>query len=100
MSSPPALSGARLRSDLRIARYLIAGGIALYLADWGVFTLRPRFEWVHVQRFYAVREKFNKMSYEPTDAREERCTHALFPQGGSRPCWYAARHRSELIDLN
>lgn len=61
---------------------------------------RPRYSTVTINRFFYINEKFSKFSYEPAGSAEEKCANSLFPQLGSRPCWYVRRHHIETINVN
>jgi hypothetical protein len=54
---------------------------------------------VHIERYLAVAEKFNKISYEKTDPVTERCIYTLLPHFGHRPCWYVMRHTVQFISV-
>jgi hypothetical protein len=72
----------------------------LYVCDdlYARFRRDP-FASVHVDRVLAVREKFNKITYERTSPVTERCVYALFPHFGSNPCWYVQRHTMRFINV-
>jgi len=84
---------------VRIVLWAAGAAGLVYFGDWALAAIHPRYETVHVDRLIAVHEKFNKIGYEPTDSRDERCVGTLFSHAGSRPCWYVKRHRTEVIDI-
>lgn len=84
----------------RVLLFLAACLVFAYLGDSAVFALHSRYDTIHVDRFLAFKEKFNKIAYEHTDPREERCVYALAPHEGLRPCWYVSRHRSEIVEVD
>ncbi len=61
---------------------------------------RPRFATLTISRYYYVNEKYNKFSYEPRPAIEQRCVNALMPHSGSLPCWYVKRHLVQITEVN
>ena len=52
---------------------------------------------VHIDRFLAVAQKFNKIGYERTDPVVEHCVYTLLPHFGSKPCWYVTRHTVRFV---
>jgi hypothetical protein len=54
---------------------------------------------VHIERYLAIAEKFNKINYERTDPVTERCVYTLFPHFGQNPCWYVTRHTMRFIEI-
>lgn len=54
---------------------------------------------VHIDRYLAISEKFNKIGYEPTTPITERCVYSLFPHFGHNPCWYVTRHTTQFIKI-
>ena len=84
----------------RIALGVGALGVLLFICDDLYARLRhDPFASVHVDRVLAVREKFNKITYERTSPVTERCVYSLFPHFGNNPCWYVKRHTMRFIDI-
>jgi hypothetical protein len=54
---------------------------------------------IHIDRYLAVAQKFNKIEYERTDPVTERCVYSLFPHFGHNPCWYVTRHTLRFIKV-
>ncbi len=57
---------------------------------------------VHRIRLLAIPGKANKVEYQIDSVQPEEdvsCSHSLFPQGGSRPCWYVEKHANDPIPL-
>ena len=57
---------------------------------------------VHRWRLLAIPGKANKVEYQIDSLKPEEdvpCSHSLFPQGGSRPCWYVAKHANDPIQM-
>jgi hypothetical protein len=78
----------------------VLGVVLLYISDDLYARARhDPFDNVHIDRVLAVREKFNKITYERTSPVTERCVYALFPHFGSNPCWYLKRHTMKFIDI-
>lgn len=74
--------------------------LLFYGADWVVLRFRsPKTSQITVNQFYAVRLKGDAVEYLQGDTANETCTHSLFPQQGSEPCWYLSKHRTREIDL-
>ena len=89
---------------MRILRKVLLGasvlGVCLFICDYLYALVRhDPFANVHIDRVLAVREKFNKITYERTDPVMERCVYSLFPHFGSKPCWYVKRHTMRFIDI-
>ena len=84
----------------RILIALVVVPILFYLGDYAVFHFRGSpTETVEIRQFYAIPIKGNKVNYLPADSTSESCTSSLFPQSGSRPCWYVKRHKLRQIDM-
>jgi hypothetical protein len=89
---------------MRILFKALAAAALLTLVAYGCDDLYARFRHapyadVHIDRFLAVAEKFNKIDYERTDPVTERCVYALFPHFGYNPCWYVTRHTVRMINV-
>jgi len=57
---------------------------------------------VHRLRLLAIPGKANKVEYQIDSLKPEEdvpCSHSLFPQGGSRPCWYVSKHANDPIQM-
>jgi hypothetical protein len=88
----------RLITKILIDTALVVGGA------YGVDDLYARFRHepyadVHIDRYLAVAEHFNKVHYERTDPITQRCVYSLFPHFGYNPCWYVARHTLQFIKI-
>jgi hypothetical protein len=86
---------------LRNGLLAIAGSAAiLYALDdlYARFRHAP-FADIHIDRYLAVAEKFNKISYERTTSITQRCVYSIFPHFGYRPCWYVTRHTLQFIKI-
>lgn len=86
-----------------MARILIAA-VLLAIVVYGCDDLYARlrhepFADVHVERYLAISEKFNKIDYQRTDPITERCVYSLFPHFGYNPCWYVTRHTLRFINV-
>jgi hypothetical protein len=72
--------------------------VLLYAGDWVVLNFRsPQTSQMQVKQVIAVRLKGTKVEYLPGDTISVTCTHSLFPQSGSEPCWYLSRHLTRQI---
>ena len=78
----------------------VAFVIVLYAFDdlYARFRNAP-FADVHIDRYLAVSEKFNKIAYERTTPVTERCVYSIFPHFGDSPCWYLTRHTLRFIKI-
>jgi hypothetical protein len=89
---------------MRVLRNFLFGAIAVlavvYAGDDIVARVRhvPGAD-VHIDRFLAVPQKFNKIGYERTDPVTERCIYTLLPHFGHKPCWYVTRHTVQFVDV-
>ncbi|HWF10616.1 MAG TPA: hypothetical protein VG297_19245 [Bryobacteraceae bacterium] len=89
---------------MRIVRKILLAVVALtallYAVDFAYAHARKApFADVRIERFLAIAEHFNKVSYERTDPITERCVYALFPQYGYAPCWYLMRHTVRFVNV-
>jgi hypothetical protein len=83
---------------------VVAGAVLLTLLGYGCDDLYARFRHepfadVHVDRVYAVSEKFNQIDYVRSTPVTERCVYAMFPHFGHNPCWYVMRHTLRIIKV-
>jgi hypothetical protein len=93
-----------IRSFFRIALKALAAAVLLALVAYGCDDLYARFRHepfadVHVDRVYAVSEKFNQLDYVRSTPTTERCVYTLFPHFGHNPCWYVMRHTLRIIKV-
>ena len=89
---------------MRRFRRLLLAAISLTILVYGGDALYARlrhapYKDVHIDRFLAIAEKFNKVDYERTDPITERCIYSLFPHFGYNPCWYVTRHTLRFINV-
>jgi hypothetical protein len=93
---------------MKLARRILAGAIVavclLYAGDDLSVRLRipgnrDPFGTVHVDRYYAIPEKNNKVEFLRADPETVTCVHSLFPHFGYSPCWYASRTTQKRIDM-
>jgi len=54
---------------------------------------------VHVDRYYVIGEKNNRVQYLPAPPEDVTCVHGIFPHFGYSPCWYAARTTRKAIEM-
>ena len=106
----PTLSPTRRYWSFRSLTLLLLGLLlVLYLGDFTWYELRLKFpklgsatSSVHRIRLLAIPGKANKLTYELDMVHPEEdvpCSRSLFPQAGSRPCWYVARHANDPIPI-
>lgn len=85
--------------------FAIVGLSALvFLADLAVFRIRVwtgrnAYGSVMVSHYYAVLQKNGKTSFIFDPEQPWTCVHALFPHGGSMPCWYLVKHPDQRTDI-
>ncbi len=60
---------------------------------------REPFGTVHVERYYVISEKNNRMQYLPADPIDVTCVRGLFPHLGYSPCWYARRTTRVAVEF-
>jgi hypothetical protein len=75
---------------------LVAGFVAAYVGDWGVYKLRhaPQGK-VSVSHFLAIPLKGNKQELDYQGTEDVPCAIALFPQGKEAPCWRLRRNPNQ-----
>jgi len=93
----------------RILLSMLGVLVAMYVGDFAWYQCRALFPKlgaatgsVHRIRLLAIPGKANKVEYEVDSVRPEEdvpCSHSLFPQGGSRPCWYVEKHANDPIPM-
>ena len=83
----------------KLALGLITLALVLWLADWAVFAVRSvrgnGYDSVQVEQYLSTALKGNKQEYDYMGVADVRCARALFPHGGSAPCWWQRRHRQQ-----
>ncbi len=92
------------RTSIRIGILLLITGLAVDIGDnlalrYRVMTNRGAFGTVLVKRYFAIRQKNQRVEFVPTDPESRPCVHSLLPQLGQRPCWYVSRNPVERIDM-
>lgn len=98
-----------LRERLRgifLGTLLVVLGTALlaYGIDFAVFRIRVAanrnpYGLVTVNRYYALLQKNGKTQFIFDPPSPETCVNALFPHGGSQPCWYLTRHPDQRTNI-
>jgi hypothetical protein len=89
----------RLQKIMKGALVVVLAGLAAaFILDFAYFKVRmlhPKpadpLETFTAPRLLAIAEKGNKVDYEIDSLNPEQtlvCSHSIFPQGGSQPCWY------------
>ena len=95
----------RLRRILVTAIVSIAlAGLIAFALDYAVFRVRAAANWspygsVTVRHYYAVLQKNGKTTFMFDPPQAWTCVNALFPHGGSLPCWYLKRHPEQRTDI-
>jgi hypothetical protein len=84
--------------------FAVVGLGLLYLGDFLSLRLhlphRDVFGSVTVHTYYVVKLKNGRTEYDYAGDRDVSCTNSLFPQMGSKPCWYARRKTEEQITID
>jgi hypothetical protein len=109
MASSTLLPPTSRYSLRHFAVLVIAVLLSVYLVDFTWYELRLHFPKlgqatgsVHRIRLLAIPNKGNKTTFELDMVHPEEdvpCSHSLFPQGGTRPCWYVNRHANDPISI-
>jgi hypothetical protein len=89
---------------MRILRKVLLAVVAFAVAAYGCDFLDAKFRPaptadVHIDRYLAISQKFNKIDYERTDPVTERCVYSIFPHFGSSPCWYLMHHTLRFVKV-
>ena len=77
------------------AGQVVAGlAVMLWMADYGAMRMRGQaaFGTVTVHRFLTTPLKGQKEEYDFLGDASLTCSRSIFPQRGSEPCWWVARH--------
>jgi hypothetical protein len=83
----------------------VLGSVLLaYGVDFAIFRIRVAvnrnpYGSVTVNRYYAVLQKNGKTQFIFDPPAPETCVNALFPHGGSMPCWYLTRHPDQRTNI-
>ena len=83
---------------------IVAVSTLTFLTDLAVFRLRVwtnrnPYGSVTVSHYYAVLQKNGKTQFIFDPPQPWRCVNALFPHGGSLPCWYLQKHPEQRTDI-
>lgn len=83
---------------------LVGLAAVAFLADLAVFrirvsTNRNAYGTVTVSHYYAVLQKNGKTQFIFDPPQPWTCVNALFPHGGSLPCWYLTKHPEQRTDI-
>ncbi len=78
------------------AAALAVGLLVMYAVDWGVWRVRVArgggMGTVQVTWFQVAELKGSKEQFYPDGEDPVNCSQSVFPQGGSKPCWYLVNH--------
>ena len=91
-----------------VIRWLVRGllgiilvGVVGYVVDWAIWRVRVAagggMGSVQVDRFTVAELKGGKESYYPEGTVTAACSKSVYPQGGSRACWWLERHREVMV---
>jgi hypothetical protein len=101
MAESYVLERFAVRMLLRCVGVLVLLVMLAYPVDWAVWRLRVAagggMGKIAVDRFVVAELKGNKEDYYPEGTTVVDCSKSLFPEAGSGPCWWLARHR-EVIE--
>ena len=78
--------------------------LTAYIGDnlvirWRTARNLTPFATLEVKRYYAIRQKNQRVEFAPLDPETRPCANSLLPQFGRPPCWYLRRHAVERIDM-
>ena len=83
----------------RVALSLLVAVLALWVGDWAVFRVQAArghgYDSVQVEQYLATALKGNKEEYDYLGQTQVSCARALFPHGGTPPCWWQRRHHQQ-----
>ena len=103
-TSTPDLRDRLRRLFVGAALGLLGVAALVYGVYFAVFRIRAAtnrnaYDSVTVNHYYAILQKNGKtqLIFDPPQA--QTCVHALFPHGGSLPCWYLSRHPDQRTDI-
>jgi hypothetical protein len=109
MASSTVLPASPIFSWRRLVPAVLILLALLYLADFAWYELRlqvpklgPATGSVHRIRLLAIPNKGSRATYELDQVHPEEdvpCSHSVFPQGGTQPCWYVMRHANDPIQM-
>jgi len=82
----------------------VGSAVLAFGVDYTVFrvrvaTKRSPYGSVTVRHYYAVLQKNGKTTFMFDPPQPWTCVNALFPHGGSLPCWYLRRHPEQRTDI-
>jgi hypothetical protein len=102
--TPPNLKTRLKRWFLRTIFTIVSAAALVYAADYAIFHLRVAANWnpygsVTVDHYTAVLQKNGKTSLTFDPPAPWTCVNAVFPHGGSMPCWYLRRHSEQRTDI-
>jgi hypothetical protein len=82
----------------RVLLGLLVVAVLTYAADWIVWRVKlargAGYSTVQVDQYLGTALKGNKEEYDYLGTAQQSCAVALFPHGGSQPCWWLRRHTS------
>jgi hypothetical protein len=91
----------------KIVLFMLLGAIALGGAAWGADWLWWRHKTdadaygaIEVHHRFAVKLKNRRIEERSERPHPEECVHSLFPHEGDDPCWYVARHRDDVEEID
>ena len=101
MAEPYTLERFALRMVMRSVGVLVLLAMLAYPVDWAIWRVRVAagggMDKITVDHFVVAELKGNKEDYYPDGTSVVDCSKSLFPEAGSGPCWWLARHR-EVIE--
>jgi hypothetical protein len=95
----------RLRRIFVATLVILVGATAIaFVVDYAIFRVRVAANWnpygsVTVNHYYAVLQKSGKTTFIFDPPQAQTCVNALFPHGGSLPCWYLSRHPDQRTNI-
>jgi hypothetical protein len=91
----------------KILLFTLAGAIALgalaWTGDWLVWRHKREsdaYGQILIRHRFAVKLKNRRIEQRSEKPHVEECVHSLFPHVDDNPCWYVAKHRDDVEDID
>jgi hypothetical protein len=106
VSQPPTpnLRTRLRRIALKSILVLVGTSLLAFALDYLIFRIRVAtnanpYGSLVVSHYTAVLQKNGKTTFTFDPPQPWTCVNALFPHGGSLPCWYLSRHPEQRTDI-
>jgi len=102
--STPNLRTRLQRIAVKSILALVGAALLAFTLDYVVFRIRVAthanpYGSVVVNHYTAVLQKNGKTTFTFDPPQPWTCLNALFPHGGSLPCWYLSRHPEQRTNI-